>query len=88
MKLTGKEKFHIQFLVPVQGSLKTLELAEGILKRINIQPEDAEDGFIYDIDLKIEEISFLQEMIKILDKSQKLHLQSLPVVRKILNYKE
>jgi hypothetical protein len=88
MELTGKEKFQIQYLLPVQGTLKALELVEGILKTINLQPEDSEDEKLYSVALTPAEIDFLNEMIGVLDQAGKLSLQMLPVVRKILNNKE
>lgn len=88
MELTEKEKFQIQYLLPVQGSLKTLEQVESIMKKINLRPEDAESEIICSLDLTPEELGFLREMIGVLDQSQKISLQMLPVVRKILNNKE
>ena len=88
MELTEKEKFQIQYLLPVQGSLKTLEQVESILQKINLRPEDAESEMIYFLELAPEELGFLREMIGVLDQAQKISLQMLPVVRKILNNKE
>ena len=40
MKVTRSEKFQIQFLLPVQGSIETLEQVQQILDKIKIVPED------------------------------------------------
>jgi hypothetical protein len=84
MELTGKEKFQVQYLLPFQGSLLSLERADKILKKIDVKAEDAESEEIYEIEFTAEEIQFISEMIAILDQAQKLNLQMLPLIRKIL----
>ena len=88
MELTGQEKFQIQYLLPVQGSLSTLEQVENILNKLNIKAEDATSEAIETVDLTGNEIQFLIEMIEILDKAQKLSLPSMSLIRKILKFKE
>jgi len=88
MELTGQEKFQIQYLLPVQGSLSTLEQVENILNKLNIKAEDATSEAIETVDLTGKEIQFLIEMIEILDKAQKLSLPSMSLIRKILKFKE
>jgi hypothetical protein len=84
MELTRKEKFQVQYLLPIQGSLKTLEQVEEILKRINITAEDAGSNEIVEIQFSDEEINFICDMIKVLDQAQKLNLEILPLIRKFL----
>jgi len=84
MKATKAEKFQVQYLLPVQGSLQTLETVQEILDIIKIKPEDAESDMIEEIELSDAHISFLKNMISVLDQSQKLSLRCLPIIRKIL----
>ena len=88
IKLKEHDKFQIQYLLPVQGSISTLEIVQGILDKLNIKPEDELSENICEIDLNNTEISFLQEMIKVLDLSHKLNLSGLSVIKQILNIKE
>ena len=85
MKVTRSEKFQIQFLLPVQGSIETLEQVQQILDKIKIVPEDAQSIEDIEIDFDNNEIFFLKEMIKVLSQLQKLTLPSLSLVKKILN---
>lgn len=81
MKLTVQERLQFQYLLPVQGSFKTLELVEKIIQKVNIKElEEPEREFIFEI----EEIEILQDSIKTLDQACKLSFQSLPVIRKIM----
>jgi len=80
MILSVSERLQFQYLLPVQGNLKTLELVDNILKKLNITEEEGEREFIFEI----EEIQFLQDCIKILDQNNKLSFQSLSVIRKIM----
>jgi hypothetical protein len=69
----------------MQGSLKTLVLVKQILDKIQVKPEDAQSDDIIDIDFTGEEFELLSKMIHLLDQSQKLNLDSLSLVQKILN---
>jgi hypothetical protein len=80
MILSVSERLQFQYLLPVQGNLKTLELVDNILKKLNITEEEGEREFIFEI----EEVQFLQDCIKILDQNNKLSFQSLSVIRKIM----
>ena len=80
MILSVRERLQFQYLLPVQGNLKTLELVDNILKKLNIIEDEGEREFIFEI----EEIQFLQDCIKILDQNNKLSFQSLSVIRKIM----
>ena len=85
LKVTEKEKCQLQYLLPVQGSLKTLELVEQILVKADIQGKDAESDDIVKIEFTDEEIDFLLQMIQVLDQAQKLSFPSLSFVKKIMN---
>ena len=80
MILSVSERLQFQYLLPVQGNLKTLELVDNILKKLNITEDEDEREFIFEI----EEVQFLQDCIKILDQNNKLSFQSLSVIRKIM----
>lgn len=81
MILSVEERIQFQYLLPVQGNLKTLELVDSITNRLKIKDEnEKEREFIFEI----EEIQFLQDCIKILDQNNKLSFQSLSVIRKIM----
>lgn len=81
MILTVPERLQFQYLVPMQGNFKTLELVENILKKVYIDDEK-ESG--REFTFEIEEIQALQGFIKILDQNNKLNFASLSVVRKIM----
>ena len=55
---------------------------------INIKEEDREDENIRVVELSKEQISFMQNMIRILDSAKKLNLHGLSLFYKILNNKE
>jgi len=80
MILSVSERLQFQYLLPVQGNLKTLELVDNILKKLNITEDEDEREFIFEI----EEVQFLQDCVKILDQNNKLSFQSLSVIRKIM----
>ena len=84
LKLENKEKLQFKYLLPNQGSLKSLDLVERILKKVEIK-----EGFegIENIDFDEEEINFLEQMIYFLDQQQQINFNSLSLVRKILNLK-
>jgi len=79
--LTVEERLQVQYILPVQGNIKTLELAENILKKVQIKEADSgEKEFEFDD----HETEFMRLMISVLDGANKLHLSSLSLVRKIL----
>ena len=81
MKLSVNERLQFQYLLPVQGNLKTLEMVEKILAKLRIEKTDEEDKeFVFSRD----EIELLKQSISILDQANKLNLQSLPTIRKIM----
>ena len=85
MKLTGKEIYQIQFLLPIQGNIQTLELVQQILDKIDIKEEDREDEYIRDVKLTDPDLDFLREMIGVLDNADKLNFHGLSLYRKILS---
>jgi hypothetical protein len=88
MKLTGKEIFQVQFVLPVQGNLAALKMATQIKDKLNVKEEDANDENIREIDFKNEEIKFLKGMINALDQNNGLNIHGLSLYDKILNTKE
>ena len=85
LKLNRKEIDKIQYILLIQGSLEQLELVEKIFKKINVDRN--EKGEDFKIDFDISEIKFMKIMIDVLDKNKQLYLESLSLVRKILNIK-
>jgi hypothetical protein len=82
LSLTKEERLQFQYILPVQGSLKVLELVNTIFEKINeVEIEEK----IADINFEESEIDFICEMIGILDKQGKLHFQSLSLIKKILS---
>lgn len=81
MKLSVNDRLQFQYLLPVQGNFKTLEMVEKILAKLRIEKTDEEDKeFVFSRD----EIELLKQSIAILDQANKLNLQSLPTIRKIM----
>lgn len=81
MILSVNDRLQFQYLLPVQGNLQTLELVEKILAKLRIEKTDEEDKeFVFSRD----EIELLKQSISILDQANKLNLQSLPTIRKIM----
>ena len=81
MKLTVEDRLQFQYLLPVQGNIETLELVEGILKKLRVEKMDEEEAvFTFTED----EMNLIKNSISVLDKAQKLNLQSLPTIRKII----
>ena len=81
MKLTVEDRLQFQYLLPVQGNIETLELVEGILKKLRVEKMDQEEAvFTFTED----EMNLIKNSISVLDKAQKLNLQSLPTIRKII----
>lgn len=85
VELKGNEQLQFQFILPVQGSLKTLELVEKILDKCKINDIDLEK--ILKVDFEEFEIKFIKEMIDYLDKKQQIRFESLSLIKKIMNIK-
>lgn len=87
LDLTGNERIQFQYILPVQGSLQTLELVEKILEKVKIN--DVKDmNEITKIKFEEIEFNFIKEMIKYLDSQKQLNYSSLSLLRKILNRKQ
>ena len=82
LSLTGHERLQFQYILPVQGSIETLELVKTIFEKVNIDVKNTENA--EDVNFEANEIDFLVRMINILDQQAKLHFQSLSLVKKIL----
>ena len=81
MKLSVNDRLQFQYLLPVQGNFKTLEMVEKILAKLRIEKTDEEEReFVFSKD----EMDLLRQSIHVLDQSNKLNLQSLPTIRKIM----
>lgn len=85
INLTSNEILQFQYILPVQGSIQTLELVEKILNKVNVYDEDIDK--IKKIEFDIIEIKFVKDMIKFLDKQKQLNFQSLSLIKKFLNIK-
>jgi hypothetical protein len=84
MILNSHEITQFQFILPAQGDIKTLELVESILNRL--ESIDRKEIVQKDIEIEFpnEEISLMKSMIAYLDENKQLSLQSLSLVKKIL----
>lgn len=84
--LTGNERLQFQYILPYQGSRKTLDMVEKILNKVKIS--DANDMEV-EKEFKFEdtEIEFMKQMIDLLDKQQQLRFESLSLIKKIMNIK-
>ena len=80
LNLTANEITQFRYILPIQGSLQTLDFVQNILDKIKIDDLDENK----DIDFEKEEIDFLIQMIKFLDQEQKLMFESLSLIHKIL----
>ena len=77
MIFTPDEKSNVQYILPVQGNVKTLELVESIL----IKSQSEESNIVFDGP----ELDLLKTSILILDERCLISLQCLSLVKKILN---
>lgn len=82
VKLTIDERMNFQYILPMQGSLVTLDMVEGILKKVEIKDANEKEK---EIDFSADEMNFMKDMINFLDENNKLPYSSLSLVRKILN---
>jgi len=85
IELTGNEVLEFQHILPVQGSLQTLETVEDIMKKVKCN--DIDLSKIKKVDFEEIEIVFLKNMIGILDKNQLIQFTSLSLIKKIMNTK-
>lgn len=85
IELSGNERLQFQYLLPAQGSLETLEMVEKILKKCKINDKDFEKVVI--VEFEKNEIRLVKDCIEVLDKNQQLRLESLPLIKKIMNIK-
>jgi hypothetical protein len=88
IQLTNNEILQFQYILPVQGSLSTLELVEKILNKVKfLDKKEIGSQSIREVDFDEKEIFFITEMINILDENQQLRYDSLSLVKKILKEK-
>lgn len=87
IELTGKECLQFQYILPVQGSLSTLEMVEGILEKVSIKDKSNIDDF-RTIEFSRIEVDFIESMINILNVQQNLRFESLSLIKKFLKLKE
>jgi hypothetical protein len=87
ISLTGKERLQFQYILPVQGSLETLELVDIILKKIKI--EEAKETDLKELEVKFDkkEALFVLKMIDFLDNQKQLAFSSLSLIKKFLSKK-
>jgi hypothetical protein len=86
MKIDTPEIVQFQYLLPVQGNFRTLELIESISNKIQLSSEqsvDKEKNGNIEIKFTDEEIKFLKEAINILDSQGRLNFQALSLIKKI-----
>jgi hypothetical protein len=86
IELSSQDRLQFQYILPVQGDLKTLELVESILEKIKIT--DGEDYNSLDLkvfEFKTDEIELIKNFIKILNDNKSIRFESLSLVKKILN---
>ena len=91
ISLTENDRLNFRLILPIQGSLDTLERVERILETLkidNIKGPGTEK--VQNFDFKDDDVKFLQNVISILDQSEQLNYQALSVIKKILKieYKE
>lgn len=87
IKLTGNERLQFQYVLPIQGDFKTLEIVENILEKCKIfTAEDLEVE--KDIDFIEEEFDLILKMISFLDDQKQINFQSMPLIKKIMKFKE
>jgi len=86
LPLSVEERLQFQYILPVQGSIATLETVVNILNKIQVKevlsPEE-----VVDIDFEESEMLLMIESVKALDSAGRIHLQSLELAKKILRSK-
>lgn len=76
IKIDKSETSYFQYLLPALGSLETIELVKSILEKIDV-------GIV---EFTEEEFFLLRKSINTLDAQEKLPLQCLSLIRKIVHY--
>ena len=85
MELNNAERAQFPYVLPAQGSMKTLELVTSILEKITFETdEEARCEDAVTIEFEDEEIELMKLSIRTLDEAQRLSLQSLSLAKKIL----
>jgi hypothetical protein len=86
LPLSVEERLQFQYILPIQGSIATLETVVNILNKIQVKevlsPEE-----VVDIDFEESEMLLMIESVKALDSAGRIHLQSLELAKKILRSK-
>ena len=77
MIISNAEKNLFKYLLPVYASLEDQGLHTGINEKLQFEADEEIVEFSKD------EISFLKKMITILDNMGKIHIDSIPLIRKI-----
>ena len=85
IKLSCQDRLQFQYILPVQGDLKTLGLVENILNKLKITDKNDFNGDPKEFDFFSKEIDLIKNYISFLDENKAIKLESLPVIRKILN---
>ena len=85
MNLTKNELAQFQYILPAKGCIKALELVESILKKVEFKDKSEDEN---EVCFEMEEIGLLLQMIDFLDDQRQIRLDSLSLVKKILNTKE
>jgi hypothetical protein len=82
LELSVEERIQFQYLLPIQGSIATLDTVMDILNKIQVKEVTESDNI--NVDFEDHEIELMKVSVKALDSSQKLHIQSLELAKKIL----
>lgn len=82
LELSVEERIQFQYLLPIQGSIVTLDTVMDILNKIQVKEVTESDDI--NVDFEDHEIELMKVSVKALDSSQKLHIQSLELAKKIL----
>ena len=86
LPLSVEERLQFQYILPIQGSIATLETVVNILNKIQVKevlsPEE-----VVDIDFEEPEMLLMIESVKALDSAGRIYLQSLELAKKILRSK-
>jgi hypothetical protein len=80
LELTIEDRTQFQYILPAQGNIKTLELVESILNKIEIMTKQE----TIEIEFEEEEIILMRQSVQFLDESQRLSFKSLGLAKKIL----
>lgn len=81
MILSADERKQFKFLLPIQGDLKTIETVSGILDKLQFKEHGEEE---LNVEFSKIEMQLIMICIEALDEQKKIHLQSFPLIKKIL----